>query len=140
MRERFPPALLEAFRRRGRAIVHRGATVDSVLVPDQADDYGEVIDRCEITIAFRVDGRSVLIRAHAWEDRWLWIDARHSSKKGWTWEFSTEGRLLPPPSPAAVITRLESMMDAAHQPPVEVPRLMSAIWTHALAKGLRREG
>ena len=82
----------------------------------------------------------MLLRVHAWEDRWLWIDARHSSKLGWLWEFNTEGRLLPPPSPTAVITRIEAMMDVAHQPPADVPRLMSAIWTHALARGLRREG
>ena len=36
-----------------------------------------------------------LIRVHAWDDRWVWIDARQSQQQRWIWSWTLEGRLGP---------------------------------------------
>jgi hypothetical protein len=137
-RRNFPHALQDAFLARRRAIRVHNAQLETAVLLDRADARGRELERGETTLAFRVDGRGVLIRVHAWEDRWVWLDARHSSKAGWIWQFTAQGRLVKSPRTPAVISRVESMMRAAYLPPTEVPRAMAAIWVHCLAPGPAR--
>jgi hypothetical protein len=137
-RRNFPRTLNEAFATRRRAIRFVGGQLESVVTRDIADSRGRELERGETTLTFRVDGRSVIVRVHAWEDRWLWVDARHSSKRGWMWEFTSQGRFLPAAGARGVVTKVEAMMRAAHLPPADVPRSMSAIWERTLASGPKR--
>jgi len=137
-RRNFPRTLNEAFAARRRAIRFVGAQLESVVTPDAADARGCEQERGETMLAFRVDGRSVILRVHAWEDRWLWIDARHSSKRGWVWEFSMQGRLLPAAGARGIVTKVEEMMRAAHLPAAEVTKSMATIWARTLAAGPKR--
>ena len=34
-----------------------------------------------------------LVRMHAWDDRWVWIDARQAGQNRWIWSWTLEGRL-----------------------------------------------
>ena len=137
-RRNFPHTLNEAFAARRRAIRFIGARLESVVAPDGADSRGHELERGETMLAFRVDGRSVILRVHAWQDRWLWVDARHSSKRGWTWEFTAQGRFLPAAGARAVVAKVEEMLRAAHLPPADVPRSMAVIWARTLAAGPKR--
>ena len=43
----------------------------------------------------RIEPLYRLIRVHAWDDRWVWIDARQADKTRWIWSWTLEGRLAP---------------------------------------------
>jgi hypothetical protein len=107
------------------------------MAPD-VDSRGIDIERGQTALQLRVDGRSVLIRLHIWPDHWMWIDARHSVRGGWRWEFSAEGRFLPAPGPRALVAKVEQMLRAAHLPAPQVPDAMHAIWQRSLGAGMRR--
>ena len=63
--------------------------------------YNKVIDsvsdkqleKIELLIQSSASRNNIRIRLYAWDDRWLWIDARKSKKEGWEWEYTVEGRL-----------------------------------------------
>jgi hypothetical protein len=133
----FPHALARVLQLRRPHLRPLGAELEASLVPE-VDAHGREFVRGQFTLQMRVDGRSVLVRLHAWPDRWVWVDARHSVRGGWRWEFTAEGRFLPAPGPRALCARLEQMLRAAHLPPARVPEAMHHIWDHALAPGGRR--
>jgi hypothetical protein len=134
-RRNFAHTVNDVFWTRRRAIRHVGGQFDSVLSLDNAGFHGRELERGATTLAFRVDGRSVILRVHAWEDRWLWVDARHSCKGGWQWQFSAQGRFLPAAGARAVVTKVEEMLRAAHLPAEGVTRALAAIWARCLAAG-----
>lgn len=132
----FPASVWRTFERRQRTLHLLDAEHDSQLVPDCAD--GIDFHRCEITIQLRVDGRSVIVRAHAWPDHWVWIDARHSVQGGWRWQFTTQGRFVNSAGARKLVANIEKMLRTAQRPAAEVPDAMHAIWDGALLSGVRR--
>lgn len=134
-RRSFPRAVQAAFGIRRRGILHFGTELESECVPDDDDSQGRETERCSTTLTLRVDGRSVIVRVQAWHDRWLWVDARHSSAAGWRWEFTVQGRFLPSQGARAVVTRVEKMLRAAHLAPAQAPQVMAEIWSKSLAAG-----
>jgi hypothetical protein len=133
---RFPASVSRAFERRDRALHLLDAEIETQLVPDCV--HGVDFSRGETTLQLRVDGRSVLVRVHTWPDRWVWIDARHSVRGGWQWQFSAQGRFVHPGGARALATNVEKMLRAAHRPAAEVPDAMRAIWEGTLVAGNRR--
>jgi hypothetical protein len=125
-----------AFERRQRTLHLLDAEHESQLVPDCVD--GNDFYRCEIAIQLRVDGRSVILHAHVWPDRWAWIDARHSVHGGWRWQFTTQGRLVDAGGARAFVANVEKMLRTAQRPASEVPDAMHAIWDATLLSGARR--
>ena len=134
---RFPASVCRAFERRLRALHLLDAEIETQLVPD-TDAGGADFLRGETTLRLRVDGRSVLTRAHAWPDHWVWIDARHSVRGGWQWQFTTQGRFIAASGARALVANVEKMMHMAHRPAGEVPGAMHSIWDGALISGIRR--
>jgi hypothetical protein len=132
----FPASVWRAFERRQRTLHLLDAEHESELVPDCAD--GIDFHRCEITIQLRVDGRSVIVRAQAWPDRWVWIDARHSVHGGWRWQFTTRGRFVNVGGARALVANIEKMLRTAQRPASEVVDAMHAIWETCLIRGVRR--
>jgi hypothetical protein len=132
----FPASVWRAFERRQRTLHLLDAEHDSLLVPDWAD--GIDFHRCEITIQLRVDGRSVIVRAHVWPDHGVWIDARHSVHGGWRWQFTTQGRFVNAGGARALVANIEKMLRTAQRPAAEVPDAMHAIWDGALLGDARR--
>ncbi|MBW8886226.1 MAG: hypothetical protein JF616_00600 [Fibrobacteres bacterium] len=133
----FPATVWRAFERRHRALHLLDAEIESQLVPD-VDVHGTDIHRTETMIQLRVDGRSVLVRVHAWPDRWAWIDARHSVRGGWRWQFTTQGRFVNAGGARALVTYVEKMLRTAQRPACEVVDAMQAIWRDSLISGSRR--
>ena len=133
----FPATVWRAFERRHRALHLLDAEIDARLVPD-TDARGCDIHRSETTLQLRVDGRSVIVRVHAWPDHRVWIDARHSVRGGWRWQFTTQGRFVEAGGARALVGNVEKMLRAAHRPANEAPDAMQAIWDGALICGTRR--
>jgi hypothetical protein len=136
MNTAFPAAVSRAFERRDRALRLLDAEVETQLVPDCI--HGMDFHRGETTIQLRVDGRSVIVRAQVWPDHWLWIDARHSVRGGWMWQFTAQGRFVHPGGARALVSNVEKMLRTAQRPASEVPGAMHAIWNGALIAGQHR--
>jgi len=132
----FPATAWRAFERRRRALHLLDAEIESHLVPD-TDARGADFHRSETAIQLRIDGRSVIVRVHAWPDRWVWVDARHSVRGGWQWQFTTQGRFIVDGA-RALVANAEKTVHAAHRPAGEVPAAMHAIWDGVLISGIRR--
>jgi hypothetical protein len=133
----FPHAVTRVLQLRRPHLRPLAAELETSLVPD-IDARGHEFVRGQFTLHMRVDGRSVLLRLHVWPDHWIWVDARHSVRGGWRWEFTTEGRFLPAPGPRALCVRIEQMLRAAHLTAARVPDAMRHIWEHTLASGPHR--
>ena len=82
----FSVALIEALRKRSKALSRRGTKVECTPVKEIVDGQEFERGRTDLTITYRVEGAHVELRVHAWGDRWIWVDARRSSKAGWVWQ------------------------------------------------------
>jgi hypothetical protein len=111
--------------------------IEATPVKEIADGKESARGRVDVDIGFRVDGARIFLRIHIWDDRWVWIDARRSSKSGWVWEFTREGRFTSPAGARGVVANAEATMDAAFLSADQVPNAMSAIWSKSLATGPR---
>ena len=134
----FSRAVLNAFRKRFRALSRRGATVECTPVKEIVNGRESERGRTDIRIAYRVEGARVELRLHVWGDRWVWVDARRASKAGWIWEFTSEGRFISQNGARNLVARAEETMDASFLPAADVSPTMSAIWSKCLAVGPRR--
>jgi hypothetical protein len=133
----FSRAVMEAFRKRNRALSRRGATVECTPVKEIVDGRESDIGRTNVHIVYRVERAKVSLRVEVWDDRWVWVDARRSSKSGWVWESTIKGRFVSPGGARDVVAFAEQTLSAANLPAAEVPRAISAIWSQCLAGELR---
>jgi hypothetical protein len=129
----FSQEVIEAFRRRNRAISRRGATVECTPVKEIEDGIESLIGRTDVSIKYRGRGERISIRLIVWGDRWVWIDARRSSKSGWVWESTNEGRFISEGGARDLVTYAEATLSAAHLPAADVARAIAAIWSKSLA-------
>ena len=134
----FADAVLQAFRKRSRSIGRRGASLECTPVKEVVNGHESDIGRTDVRIAHRVAGARVELRLNVWGNRRVWVDARRSSKSGWVWEYTAEGRLVPSCDERDLVTRTEQTLDAAYLTDSEVSRAMDAIWSACLASGPRR--
>jgi hypothetical protein len=133
----FSVALLEAFRKRSRALSRLPATVECIPVREIVDGQESELGRTDLTIKYRAKGTRVQLRVHAWGDRWIWVDARRGSKVGWVWEYTNEGRFISPSGAPGLVQLIEQTMDCAYLATSDVSRAMAAIWSKCLAVGPR---
>jgi MoxR-like ATPase len=133
----FAREVLDAFQKRSRSLSRRGAILECLSVKEIVDGRDYERERTNVSIAYRVSAARVMLRVHAWDDRWVWIDARRASKSGWVWEFTTEGRIVAPGGARALVALAEETLDVSFLPSAEVPSAMSAIWAKRLASGPR---
>jgi hypothetical protein len=130
--------VLAAFKKRSKALSRSGSTLECTPVKEIVDGRESERGRTDVTIDYRVDAARVTLRIHAWGDRWVWIDARRSSKAGWVWEFTAEGRFVASNGAREFVERAEATISASYLPDTEVSAAMRAIWLKCLATGPRR--
>jgi len=133
----FSRAVIEAFRKRNRALSRRGASVECTPVKEIVDGRESEVGRADINIEYRVDAARVVLRLQIWDDRWLRLDVRRSSKSGWVWESTNEGRFVSPGGARDLVSQVEETLSASYLPAADVPRAISTIWSRFLAIGLR---
>ncbi len=125
----------EAIQRRQKAIKHSTFGLECVRVIDERARPPE--EKLELIIA-GPRRFSHCLRANAWPDRWMWIDAREPGKRGWKWQWTREGRLLGNCTGANLVEALE--LSYAASPFVSEKAFtdqVAAIWRPLLATGPR---
>jgi len=98
----FLQGIVSALQKRSKSIKNRVAKYSCERLREQADaDMRELV---ELSFDLRVPD-STRISVKIWDDRWLWVDVRQSSKVGWVFEWQHEGRVgdTDPKSVAAAI-------------------------------------
>lgn len=80
----------DAFRRRAKAITHRGVKVKCVSVKEIVNGQERDTGRVDLNISYRISGSPVRLRVHTWGDRWVWVDLRSGSKGGCVWAHTVE--------------------------------------------------
>ena len=119
-----------AFRKRRKALSHRASSADLAKVYELVD--GEKIERLEIHLP-KYD--NVLLRLHAWPDKLVWLDARRSSKEGWIWSWTHEGRLLGAHKAPEVIRALEDTLGLLFEMNASRTQELCSPWDRLLAQG-----
>ena len=120
----------EWLRKRGKPIRHRKSDISVERVLERTD--GVEWEKLEIECPFY--GKTTRLRLHIWNDRWIWIDARRSSKAGWSWEFTAEGRLSGNHSARDLVALFEASLSAGHWDE-RAPAELGKLWTPVLATG-----
>lgn len=81
--------MIASVRKRSKSIKHKVRQYSFIKVIEKNE--GEEIEKLEIQFILPINNAT--IRIYLWEDRWIWIDIRESSKQGWKFEWSKEGRI-----------------------------------------------
>ena len=131
----FSSAVLEALRKRMKAIKRKGVDVHLQPVKEVVDGRESDRGRLDVDLAYRVQSAKVRVRIKVWGDRWIWLDARRSSKAGWVWEYTVDGRLLPSYSASDLVKLAEQTIATAYLPDDSVARAIASVWTKCLARG-----
>jgi len=134
----FAQAVLDAFRKRSKAISRLAARPECTPVKEVINGRESQLGRTDIEIRYQLRGAWVDLRFHVWGDRWVWVDARSSSKSGWVWEFTIEGRFISPGGARDLVARAEETISASYKSTDDIPQAMSAIWATCLATGPQR--
>jgi hypothetical protein len=102
--------------------------------PTRDPEYDmEVFD---LTFWRRGTGAGLRIHLKVWQDRWVWIDARESSKKGWKWFRTFDGRLAGGMTGSELLNAV--LLFNEMLPPAEQKVDSSAtFWTETVLRGPR---
>lgn len=95
------------------------------------------MEKIDLRFEYRLGDRTNRLALVAWSDRWVWVDARQLKGGRWTWEWTSEGRLLGSPDdlPLARVIEASLWIDDV-EPGGEGAALMS-LWRPMLAEGPR---
>lgn len=128
----FPAEALAAVKRRSRAIRHNGTQLDwGGGRPGEADDGAAYIN-----LSYRLEGQRAALRLLVWPDRWVWVDCRRSTKVGWAWACTIEGRFLARGGARTLIEKVEETLLATRSGD-QVPERVARVWSSYLATGPR---
>lgn len=123
--------LLEALRKRSRAIKHKGAQLTIERVIEEAD--GEKRERLEIECRLRKRQR---VRLLVWDDRALWVHAAEAvPKSGWKFQFTDSGRYVGTADTRMLVSALEATWAAMYEMTSADTGRLATIWAPLLAKG-----
>jgi hypothetical protein len=125
----FTEDVLASLKRRSKAIKHRGALVAF----DRLKEVDAGTERKSNRMDVKVSYAAVNLRVVTWDDRWVWMDVRRSSKRGWIWSVTTEGRFVGVNGAPDLVQSIEATLDMAHE---QDPRSrIASLWKAQLAQG-----
>jgi len=87
---KFLKQVVESFQRRSKSIKNKVLTYSCEKIIETNDGNRE--EKLELRFAF-YGPPGFSVSCDIWEDRWLWVDVRQSSKNGWIFEWQHEGRV-----------------------------------------------
>ena len=120
--------VLGALSNRRKAIRYRLRRVSAEKVLERTDSQER--EKVEITC----EGHGQKLRLFLWDDRWVFIDARMPSKRGWAWEFTYQGRLIGAADARSLVGALEQSIDAST---LGDTAALERVWRPLLAAGPR---
>jgi len=91
--------------------------------------------KAELTLRKSRSHKSITVRLNVWPDRWVWVDAREASDKGWLWSFNEEGRLAGGKNWSDVIRCAEAMAEIFTAGVDNGAKKAGEIWRKTLVKG-----
>jgi len=119
-----------ALMKRRKAIKYRVKKIEFQKIIEKGAESSNT-KKLEITIT---PCSRVVIRLFVWDDRWVWIDARRSSKNGWLFEWTSSGRVLQESARNLVSTLEQSISYAV----ASEDNKLNNIWDKMLHRGPRR--
>ena len=128
---------LLALRKRSRALKGKFRLMSCDKVIDRAD--GTTREKVELKLQKTRSSKSLTIRTHFWDDRWVWIDAREASGGGWKWEWTNDGRLAGNQSGRELVALIEQSEGSFGRNQGLNEGELSDIWRGVLLKGPRRD-
>lgn len=120
-----------SLRKRQKAIKHQVRAIESERLIDRSDEG----DLTGISVQCALWVPRTTIRLSAWDDRWVWFDARQGSKEGWRWFYTHEGRIFGEESGRRLVAGLEASFGAAHNAAQGSRMSFASIWEPLLAQG-----
>jgi hypothetical protein len=133
------PFLMEIsdnLRKRHKALKHKTSEIKCERIVEIED--GQRTEKIELEFRPSIDGCKVCVRAFAWSDRWMWIDARSATKQGWAWEWNYEGRLLGEYGGREVVGSIEVILSKVYNIEPRRTGELTNVWTRLLAQGPKR--
>jgi len=130
----FLASVLASMKKRQKAIKYK----TTAMTCDKVIETHDSVRKEKLETSFRWMKRD--LRAFVWEDRWVWVDFRSASKRGWLWEWTFEGRLLPRHDGRVLVDALEKTLDAAPSDDAGDVSVFGAIWRTLLAQGPKPVG
>jgi len=125
--------LLDAMRKRSKALGKKFRRIAFETATDESLD----LPLEKLQISFQ-QGARTQIQVILWSDRWVWLDARESSKRGWKWSCTFDGRLAGGRSESELLLAVEHF--SALLPGDGLAgdiKSASQIWDNMLVKGPR---
>jgi len=125
-------SVIASLKKRHKALKHKVKSVTCDKLLEVNDDARR--EKLEVSL----QGYSDNLRAHVWEDGWIWVDFRAravGSSGGWRWEWSYDGRLLPVHDGRVLVEALERTLGAAAALDGNAMSVFDAIWQPLLARG-----
>jgi len=95
------------------------------------------MEKMEVTLRQFGSPRSTTIRVYYWQDRWVWIDAREASKRGWLWSFTSEGRMKGGKAGMDLLAYVEQFNDLLPIDGSQPDNLAASFWQRRLLGGPR---
>lgn len=125
-----------SLRKRKRAICYRVRSIELEKILEHAN--GKELERLELECTLSHRHRTK-VRVFVWQDRWVWVDARSmvGSSKGWSWEFTTEGRAIGGVDGHRLVQAVEASISAGSQVVQGNGLALAAVWKPLLAAGPR---
>lgn len=120
-----------SLRKRTKALGHLVPHVDISKVYDAGTVRRE---RLEVSLS-GYQSNNPTLRMHVWPDRWVWVDARELSKRGWVWAWTYEGRLLGDRSGRDLVATLENSYHGLSNMDGTRTHELTALWKPLLARG-----
>jgi hypothetical protein len=126
----FLEEVAESLRKRRKSLKHRSRQILVNKTYEMTD--GKQEERLD---AFLESWSDAQLQMVARSNRFVWLSGGLLTKKGWTWNWTYEGRLLGAVSARAAVEALEKTFDLAFS--MEEARIgeLTAVWKPLLAKG-----
>ncbi len=135
---KFLASVLTGLKKRHKALKHKTSAIACDKVIERLGDTSR--EKLEVSLRSIAAEGKLHLRAFVWEDRWVWIDCRSPSKRGWRWEWTHEGRLLPIHDGRKLVDALEGALDLAYSVDADAASELSATWRTLLAQGPKPVG
>ena len=124
----FLRGILDGLSKRRKAIRYKVRQISVEKVRERTGS--EEREKLEITC----EGNAQKLRLFLWDDRWVFVDARISSKQGWAWEFTYQGRWMGIADARVLVAALEQSIEASS---LGDSAKLEGVWRPLLAQGPR---
>lgn len=129
-KDEFLESVAESLRKRRKSLKHRSRRILVNKTYEVTDGKRE--ERLDVFLESWSDAQ---LQMAAWPNRFVWLDGSLLTKKGWTWNWTYEGRLLGAVSARAAVEALEKTFDLAFGMNEARVGELTAVWKPLLAKG-----